>query len=167
MRRGPFEPTFDPMTEAARCPPPLFRAAPVESRSALKAFPLVRLFESGLDQRRWNAFVRHQNKAGAAGGLMMLEDGRGAAHAVFAWRVKPNMLGERVLSITDAVLGSLPGRALVDALIEEIMSLAHERECQAIEIELPGGSGANPEALLRRGFKLVGGARLLARVASS
>ena len=165
MRAGWFEPTFALMNDPAHIEPPLFRAEPVQSASALKAFPLVRLFESGLDRRRWNAFVRHQNRAGGAGGLMMLEDGRGAAHAVFAWRVKPNMLGERVLSVTDAVMGSLPGRALLDALIEEIVSLARERDCRTVEIELPRGMAANPERLLARGFKLVGGTRLMARVA--
>ena len=164
MRGRGFEHTFGRMKDAACSQPPLFRAAPVQSASALKAFPLMRLSESGLDQRRWNAFVRHQNRAGGAGGLMMLQDGRGAAHAVFAWRVKPNMLGERVLSVTDAVMGSLPGRALLDALIEEILALGRERDCRTIEIELPGGMAADPDCLLTRGFKLVGGARLMARV---
>ena len=146
--------------------PPLFRSAHLGARSAIRAYPLVRLFQSGLDQRRWNAFVRHQNRAGGGGGVMMNEDSRGAAHAVFSWRVRPNMLGERVLSISDMVLGSLPGRALCDALVEEVSALARERECQAIEVELPDlGSGPSREMLVSRGFKMINGARLLARVA--
>ncbi len=143
--------------------PPLFRSAALQARSASRAYPLVRLFQSGLDQRRWNAFVKYQSRKG--GGVMMIEDSRGAAHAVFTWRVRTNMLGERVLSVTDAVLGSLPGRALCDALVEEISALAREQECQSIEVELPDqGSGPNRDMLLTRGFRLIGGARFLARV---
>jgi hypothetical protein len=155
------------MTPTRESDQPLFRAAPLGSRSAIRAFPLVRLFEAGLDQRRWNAFVRYQNRAGGAGGVMVIEDARGAAHAVFSWRVKPNMMGERVLAVTDAVLGSLPGRALCDALVDEITALARERECQAVEIELAdGGSGPNRDMLVLRGFKLVGGSRLLTRLST-
>jgi hypothetical protein len=152
------------MTPASRSDPPLFRAAPLKAKSAGRAYALVRLFEAGMDQRRWNAFVRFQNRAGGSGGVIMIEDSRGAAHAVFSWRVRPNMLGERVLSVTDAVLGSLPGRALGDALVDEISALAHERECQSIEVELPDpGSCTSRDMLVARGFTLIGGSRLLAR----
>ena len=109
--------------------------------------------------------MRRQTRPRNGGGVMMLADARGAAHAVFSWRIRHNLLGERVMSISDAVLGSLPGRALGDALVEAILALAMERACDVIEYEISEGqAGPRSETLVARGFRRVGGDLLMARI---
>jgi len=161
-------PHTDTMPLTDRADPPLFNASPLEASTANRAYSLIRLFESKLDRRHWSAFVRRQQRSGGAGGVMMLSDARGAAHAVFAWRVRHNLVGEKVLDITDAVLGSLPGRALADALVDSIMELASRIGCPLIEVELPDAvAGPRRDLLLARGFRRVGYDRLLARIGPS
>ncbi len=96
---------------------------------------------------------------------MMLSDPRGAAHAVFTWRLRQNLRGEKAMVIDDAVLGSLPGRALGEALVDSFVSLARQHNCNVIEIDLPEHfSGIRGESLVARGFRRVPGSRLLAKV---
>jgi hypothetical protein len=156
------------MTQALPHEQPLFSAEPLRAASAGRAYSLIRLFEVGLDQRRWNDFVRRVNRADKSGGVMMIHDSRGAAHAVFAWRIAPSLRGERVLSVNDLVIGSLPGRALCEALIDALNQLALEHDCFSIDIEsASAGVGPCRETMIARGFKLVEGTRFSARVAAA
>ena len=156
------------MTQVLQNEQPLFRAEPLRAASAGRAYSLIRLFEMGLDQRRWNDFVRRVSRADKSGGVMMIQDSRGAAHAVFAWRVAPSLRGERVLSVNDMIVGSLPGRALCESLIDALNALALEQDCLSIEIEsAAAGVGPCRETMCARGFKLVEGVRFSARVGSA
>ncbi len=113
-----------------------------------RAFALVRLCEPGADARRWAALVRHyRRRAPGRAGLMMLEDARGYAHAVFCYAVDdaPRLHGlgapspQKVLRVRDVVAAHLGGPRVETALRSCATHLAGRLGCASVAFDAPAG----------------------------
>jgi hypothetical protein len=132
---------------------PVFRAAPVDRRTALRAWPLVQISRPDLARERWMSFATAAGRrAGRNGGLICIEDSRGYVHAVFTWAVSPSIEHRRALRVTDLIVGALPGRQLAEAIVAAVRGVADSADAESVTVEI-GDRQIAPDALLHDGFE--------------
>ena len=130
----------------------IFRAVPLRSETVRRAFPLSLLFNPVLDLNGWNSYAKSFIRQNAKnGGLRAIEDGRGYIHAVYSYSIRPDLKHRKLLRIADVVIGHLPGKFLVDTMLDDLATLADGCGSDRVLVELAEGSAAR-EALWQAGF---------------
>jgi hypothetical protein len=135
------------------------------SRTLSRAFALVSLAHPTLTLRDWRALQRYYRKRSPRkAGLIVIEDRRGYAHAVFHYfveRARPlearaSAAGDhRVLHVYDLVIALVPGALAEQALCQCADTVAVTHDCDAIRLELSTREKALSHAptLLARGYE--------------
>ena len=147
---------------------PVFRAGLLPAKAAPKAFPLVHLADPTLDLPGWIELVEARTTLPRGmGGLTAFEDERGYIHGLFSWLVHPPETVGSSLRISDMVLAHWPGRALQDAVLGEIKSLAGSVRASSVLVETPvNGKGLRGDLLVAGGFTPVGDSSFIAQCGS-
>ncbi|NDA48531.1 MAG: hypothetical protein EBY21_14910, partial [Alphaproteobacteria bacterium] len=140
------------MTETLHTQGAIFLAGPLNASTIRQAFPLAKLFNPQLDLASWSAYARSlTSRPAQSAGLHMLQDQRGYVHALFAYRIGPDLVWRRLLRISDLVICLLPGMALIETLLASFSDLALNYGCDNIIVELGPASPARA-ALQAAGF---------------
>jgi hypothetical protein len=132
---------------------PLFSPVRLDAVLAVRAYPLVRLFEPGQSLSAWVRFVRARARTPNAG-VTAVEDARGYYHALIVWNVDTHLSWRRTLRIETHMLGDLPGGGLHATVLTIVRELAQEKHCDTILLEpadVPGSLART--ALISKGFR--------------
>lgn len=126
---------------------------------AVRSFALAWLVRPALTPARWRAFVRGQS-GGRKRGLIMIEDLRGHAHALYGFVRDYDMVLMPLLRIKIYAVSTFPGLDVYGALVQSFLSMARECNCSRITVDFSecANEGAMSRGIIEQsGFTRSGG----------
>jgi len=126
------------------------RAFPMKYADARAAYPLISMHDSNISLAAWLRFARRFcGGAPSKAGLISIRDRRGIVHAIYSYRVLPEMHGGLKLSLGNLVVAQMPGSRVEDAVMNSVDELAARLGCQTVTIEQRFGGLSHPFAAVR------------------
>jgi hypothetical protein len=137
---------------------PVYTLAEFDIEHAVASYALVSLAYPRLTLKRWKIFVRAHASVGQARrrGMMGIRDDRGYWHAVFAFRLEPHLAGERLLRISDMVIGAIVGNDPVSLVMSAIDDLTYAHGCDAVVVDIAEWDGGHSDRESRKRFEKAG-----------
>lgn len=145
-----------PWEERDKVTDDILQARRITPAEAGRAYQLVSLLHPGVSKAQWTRYLRSYGGKDARRGLVVLQDGRGCVHAIFAFCVLRSLRDEATLQITELATARLPGSVPTRALMRFANALATELDLPSILLDLEPVSIASfdDRSLARAGYTL-------------
>ncbi len=135
---------------------PVYLMADFGLADAAVAYALVSLAHPRLTLKQWRGFVSALVARNKTSGMKGIKDRRGYWHAVFAYRVERHLAGEKLLRISDMVIGTFVGHDPVAMVMEEIDALTRQHGCDAVVVDIAEWDGGRSDLNSRQRFEKAG-----------
>lgn len=115
---------------------------PLGGDQASQAYPLVQSAAPRLTLEQWLGFVRGLARDGKddplAGGVMSAQNRDGYIYGIYCHAVEYDIQHGKVLKVSYFVAANLyDSTGVMDGLIESMASIARDRGCAAVHVDLP------------------------------
>jgi hypothetical protein len=115
---------------------------PLGDDQALQAYPLVQSASPLLTLEQWLDYVRNLCQEGEddplAGGVMSVQNPEGYIYGIYCHEVENDIQHGKVLKVSNFVAANLyDSTSVMDGLIKSIASIARDRGCAAVHVDLP------------------------------
>jgi hypothetical protein len=117
----------------------ILHASPLKPEQFDKAFALIQLAFQEVSLDRWRRHAQEvDDRDGESAGWIAVEDDKGYIHGLMAYRVEPDLVCGRILTLRDIILAGVALSHTATCAMDGLSQMAWRNRCDAIHVILPG-----------------------------